>query len=73
MTVFPPVFFSLSFELTAFPVFKFLPSEIFIQLNACPMKFGVNFIGATPIQPGRSGFNRGTLNLEHSKLDISTD
>jgi hypothetical protein len=32
---------------------------MFIPLNACPMKYEVNFIGAKPVYLGRSLFHRG--------------
>ena len=38
---------------------KFLPNEMFTPLNACPMKYEVNFIGAKPVYLGRSQFHRG--------------
>jgi hypothetical protein len=36
-----------------------LPNEMFTPLNACPMKYGVNFIGAKPVFLGRILFHRG--------------
>jgi hypothetical protein len=49
---------------------KFLPNEMFTPLNACPMKYEVNFIGAKPVYLGRSQFHRG-FPKKRSEADLT--
>jgi hypothetical protein len=42
---------------------KLIQQILLAQLNTCPMKYEVNFIGAKPVYLGRSLFQQGGAHL----------